>query len=235
MSRLSRILFQTAIIGKAELDKIPVIENGEPLLNLADFLPDLVPRMSKRRIEFAGTEIFLARETVAHMLSQAAKLLAPNYRLVLYDAHRPIEYQRGRYEQVHADIRSRNPQASEDKINELTFQVVFPPDEDPQKSPPHATGGAIDLTIIKTDGTEIDMGSRYGIYDDDVENQRHMTNSKNISSIQRQNRIVLIQAMVESGFCNYPGEWWHFMYGDREFAAYEGLSHAIYGRADLAL
>src|SRR5437660_1213083 len=100
LDRLKRILLQTEIIGKYQLDKIEIIECREPLYDIAQFVPDVILRMSKPRLEFAGEAVLFARETMARMLGQVASKLAPRYRLVVYDAYRPIAYQRQRYEQV---------------------------------------------------------------------------------------------------------------------------------------
>ncbi|MEK6914663.1 MAG: hypothetical protein AABW83_03360 [Nanoarchaeota archaeon] len=35
--------------------------------------------------------------------------------------------------------------------------------------------------------------------------------------------------MTKSGFTNYPGEWWHWSYGDRIWAHYNNKKYAIYG------
>ena len=34
--------------------------------------------------------------------------------------------------------------------------------------------------------------------------------------------------MVAEGFAPFDGEWWHFSYGDREWAAFYGLSQTLY-------
>ena len=40
--------------------------------------------------------------------------------------------------------------------------------------------------------------------------------------------------MCKQDFVNYPGEWWHFSVGDREWIVYSGLKDqsARYGRAN---
>jgi D-alanyl-D-alanine dipeptidase len=35
--------------------------------------------------------------------------------------------------------------------------------------------------------------------------------------------------MVAAGFAPFYGEWWHFSYGDREWAAVYGEPAALYG------
>jgi D-alanyl-D-alanine dipeptidase len=231
-SRLLRILSQTYIIGEKELMSIPVRECGEPLINIRRVVPSVIIRMTPGRRQHTGADILYAREKVCAMLAEASKRLSPELRLVVLDAYRPIAYQRMRYEQVYKAEAEQHPGESEEEIRRRVFEVVFPPNEDPQAPPPHATGGALDVTIETADGQALDFGSTYGIYDK-AEKPKHNTNSSQLSQTQRDNRILLASVMVNSGFCNYPGEWWHFMYGDREYAAYEGLTYAIYGRADL--
>jgi len=110
------------------------------------------------------------------------------------------------------------PYLNEEQLRKETFKRVFPPAD----TAPHATGGAIDLAIAG-----LDMGTGYAEF-----SELMYTNAKGLSMKQRQNRKLLIDAMEKSGFANYPGEWWHFSYGDREWVAYKGLRiPAIYGRA----
>ena len=46
---------------------------------------------------------------------------------------------------------------------------------------------------------------------------------------QRSNRGLLQDAMVAAGFAPFYGEWWHFSYGDREWAAFYYRPAALYG------
>jgi D-alanyl-D-alanine dipeptidase len=71
------------------------------------------------------------------------------------------------------------------------------------------------------------MGTRMGEFVDNTH-----THSEKISPEARANRLCLLTAMTESGFINFPGEWWHFSYGAREWAAYTGVSETIYGLVD---
>lgn len=93
----------------------------------------------------------------------------------------------------------------------------------------HPTGGAVDITIIyaKT-GTELDFGST--MYD--YATKRQYVFYPGISEEQRRNRMLLRATMMEEGFAPYDGEWWHFSYGDREWAYYYSQPSACYGRCD---
>ncbi|MEI3155363.1 MAG: M15 family metallopeptidase [Odoribacter sp.] len=55
-----------------------------------------------------------------------------------------------------------------------------------------------------------------------------LTHSKGISRKARLNRKALCRLMRSEGFVNYPGEWWHFSYGDRMWAAYAHRKKAVY-------
>jgi len=179
---------------------------GERLVDTKLVAPIVTVQMPGPRLKYAGKQVLYARETVCKMLGKAAGILAPGYTLVLFDAYRPIAYQRMRYKEACEHYRARFPEISEREIEVIASQVVFPPDENPDTPPPHTTGGAVGVTIVHSDGSPIDVGSLYGVYDPE-ENQKHFTNSSLITSKQREKRVRLITAMVEAGFCNYPGEW----------------------------
>ena len=71
----------------------------------------------------------------------------------------------------------------------------------------HQSGGAVDLTLCDREGRPIDMGTGY----------------------MEHNDSTATYSMEETGFVNYPSEWWHFAYGDRMWASYKHKRHAIYG------
>jgi D-alanyl-D-alanine dipeptidase len=58
------------------------------------------------------------------------------------------------------------------------------------------------------------------------------TYTKNISPKVAKNRQMLIDIMSEAGFSNYPGEWWHWSYGDSAWAVRVGAENAPYGAVD---
>ena len=87
----------------------------------------------------------------------------------------------------------------------------------------HQTGGAVDLTLCDSNGIPLDMGSEYPI------KCPEMVTSYHLSSIVNERRKLLCNVMRKEGFANYPGEWWHFSYGDQLWAAYRYKRYAIYG------
>lgn len=97
---------------------------------------------------------------------------------------------------------------------------------DPDLCPPHSTGGAIDLTIIEmATGKEIDMGSKL----DDVDDSLAYAFHPSIAKTAQANRLLLFNAMTRAGFANTASEWWHYSYGDQEWAIRTGAPFAYYG------
>lgn len=58
-----------------------------------------------------------------------------------------------------AEIAQKQPALSKEQIFEETRKFVFPPGSDALFPPLHATGGAVDLTIVDEQGRELDMGT----------------------------------------------------------------------------
>jgi D-alanyl-D-alanine dipeptidase len=60
------------------------------------------------------------------------------------------------------------------------------------------------------------------------------TFSKRITPQQIANRMFIHDAMLAEGFAPFYGAWWHFMYGDREWAAFVGEKTALYAPVTLS-
>jgi len=89
----------------------------------------------------------------------------------------------------------------------------------------HPTGGAVDIFIMNNETKKIlDFGSE--IYD--YTKPLYPTFTKGLSEKTNQNRMILRRIMIKAGFAPYDGEWWHFSYGDREWAYFYGKKNALY-------
>ena len=69
----------------------------------------------------------------------------------------------------------------------------------------HSRGSTIDLTIIKTDGSYVDMGGTFDLF-----SEVSHPDYKKLSRKQKQNRKILRDAMTEAGFIGIDSEWWHY-------------------------
>lgn len=207
-----------------ELDRIKIVECGEPLVSLAERCPDLI--LTDEPDRSGGPRLFFLRETVVQMLCEAHRRLPEGHRLKIWSAYRTPGYQRHIYDEVYKRFREAHPEWPENILRRQTNRFVHPPDA---KTPPgHCTGGAVDLTIVGPDGEELDMTTPFG-----VEPPERMltaeTYSPKIDETARRNRRLLLEVMTAVGFTNYAGEWWHFSYGDSGWAWRLGRRTAIYG------
>ncbi|MFZ0722777.1 MAG: M15 family metallopeptidase [Xanthobacteraceae bacterium] len=69
----------------------------------------------------------------------------------------------------------------------------------------HSRGSTMDLTLAKTDGAALDMGTPFDFF-----NPKSWTADPTITPAQHANRMVLADAMRRRGFRGYDKEWWHF-------------------------
>jgi D-alanyl-D-alanine dipeptidase len=79
---------------------------------------------------------------------------------------------------------------------------------------------------------ELDMGTSIA---DFSQGKKIWTFFPSISSETRENRWLLRRLLMREGFAPFDGEWWHFSYGDREWAKYYDKKEAIYDSIKLKL
>lgn len=92
----------------------------------------------------------------------------------------------------------------------------------------HPTGAAIDVTITDMQDNILDMGTAPHEFEKDS-----YTFSPFISQEAWINRQLLRAVMVSAHFAPFDGEWWHFSYGDREWAKYFRKAAAFYAPIEL--
>jgi D-alanyl-D-alanine dipeptidase len=90
----------------------------------------------------------------------------------------------------------------------------------PKNGSLHNYGAAVDLTIAKLSGEELDMGTPY----DDAsklsypEMEAAYLQKGELTNEQIANRILLRAVLSKGGFWNIQTEWWHFNSCNREQA-----------------
>ena len=166
------------------------------------------------------------RIEVYELLKKAAGNLPNGYRFRILDAWRPFALQKELYEDYSLDITDQFGLAEKTEADRNAFirKFVSDPVYDKDVPPVHTTGGAVDITIIGTDGNGLDMGSGFDEFSDRTYTAFYETSG---NEIVKNNRRLLYSIMTDAGFTNLPSEWWHYDYGDR-FWAYYNKRPALY-------
>ena len=205
------------ILPSGWINRVPINDCGSKLVDISRMkLFSMDARVKKR----GGCWV---REEVADFLKAAAQFLPKGYKLHFFGGWRHFAVQIAAWQKNLDAKRKEYPKASEEELKRITRLTAA----DPTRSPyggPHQTGGAVDLTVVDKNGKELDMGTPFSYHGIEC-----ATDYKGITSKQRANRKILRDAMELAGFQNYPGEWWHWSYGDRAYSAYKRLPFAIYG------
>lgn len=95
-------------------------------------------------------------------------------------------------------------------------------------TPPHSTGGAVDIEIIDAAGRPLDFGMELRDWNI-VPSELCETGFDDLPDMVVANRKLLLETMAAEGFVNYPREWWHFSYGDQYWAFTTANAVALYG------
>ena len=227
-------------------NKLKIVDCNDPLVQLPFGFKRLIPHpyLSIGAPYQNEADPWKLRTKVIERLVLAKeylKLEAPQYRLAIYDAWRPIKVQSFMVDYViDQQCKLKGISFSEDKNNPEFKRIVdevckfwAPPSLNPETPPPHSTGAAVDLTLSVEDGSIIDMGGEidaigtiskpdyYASYDN---------KEKKIDfQIFHTRRQLLSEVMKKAGFATHPNEWWHFSFGDQLWAWQNNFAEAIYG------
>lgn len=135
-----------------------------------------------------------AAELLKKAVVAAAKL---GLKLKIFDAFRPIEVQRFMFNRFH--------------IGDPRAEFISNPKDG---AIPHCRGVAVDLTLVDSDGKELEMGTDF-----DEFSELAFHNCRDVSAKAAQNRLILLGIMTEVGFDFFSKEWWHYqLFKPREYA-----------------
>ncbi len=210
------------ILQYDDLVKISLSENNEPLVDLRQATPEVLCVYEKQdMIPLVGDRIFV-RQSVAEKIRRAgAELIKgrPEAQFKVVYGYRAPEIQEKYFEERKQEIKKTDPEITEDKLIRQTHLHIAVPDV-----AGHPTGGAIDITITTPEG-DLDMGTKIADFSagDKIE-----TFASGLTEEQQQNRKLLHDLLVKQGFAPFYGEWWHFSFGDREWAAFYNQPQSLY-------
>ena len=157
---------------------------------------------------FTGHRIAGYKAPIAYMTKDSLKALAiaaedlrkQGYRLLIWDTYRPQKAVDDFVEWIN------NPNNEGDKTfyPKLKKSQLLEGQYIMAKSG-HSRGSTVDLTIIKKDGTFIDMGGTFDLF-----SEISHPDYKKLTKEQKKNRKILHDAMIKAGFKGIDSEWWHF-------------------------
>jgi D-alanyl-D-alanine dipeptidase len=202
-----------------ELKRVSYVDNNEPLIQLVQADPAVA--CDYRRVG-TGLNTVLVRQSLVSMLQKVQHHLNafnPKLKLLVVEGYRPPEFQERYFLDLFLKAAKDNESLPLDALLEHVHQCVALP-----SVAGHPTGGAVDVTIVDEE-MEMDMG---GCIADFTLPELLPTFSRYVSHEQAAWRLFLHDLMVAEGFAPFYGEWWHFSYGDREWAAFYGRSKSLY-------
>lgn len=156
------------------------------------YIPDIyVELMYATDNNFTGvriydfTDAYLRYGTVKKLANVQKELKKQGYSLKIWDAYRPFEAQKKLWE-VYPDP-----------------NYVANPANGMRK---HNLGGTIDVTLVKSDGTDIAMPTEFD--DFTAKADRNYSDIEDEEAVK--NVMILQEVMENNGFTGYQGEWWDY-------------------------
>lgn len=203
-------------------------ECGEPLVDPTALSSRIVYGAAYHRQGLSGAaETCLMREGAARRLCQAAEALPAGYEVYIFDSLRSLVTQKALYDQYKVTAEREHPGLPPQELDAIIDEFVALPVKRLDRPSPHATGGAVDLTL-RRDGQFLDMGTGFDDFTSLANTRALEEGCPPGLEEARQNRRILYWLMDSVGLVNYSCEWWHFAYGERQWAVRTGRA-PIYG------
>ncbi|MFV5685986.1 M15 family metallopeptidase [Flavobacterium sp. GB2R13] len=176
-------------ISANEEKNSPII-NDTTFVNLKDYSPDFVYDMKYATTDnFLKAKVydcaacFLRLKTVEALLEANKKFITKGYKIKIFDCYRPLDIQKKMWEIV------PNPEYV----------------ANPAKGSIHNRGGAVDITLVNSNGNELDMGTSFDYFGVEASHKY-----LNVSEEVKANRELLKKIMNKNGFNSFDSEWWHY-------------------------
>ena len=183
------LLLLTACAGSTPVETVP---RTDSLVELTACIPDLVLDIRYAtannftgKAVYPSSRCFLDKEAACALVRVQRELKDRGYRLKVYDGYRPLSVQQA-------------------------FWKILPDPRfvaDPKVGSRHNRGCAVDVSLVRLDGTPVAMPTEY---DDFTE--RASADYAGLPGDVEQRRTLLRETMERHGFQRFDTEWWHFDY-----------------------
>lgn len=150
---------------------------------------------------------YMTQEGLTALSKAAADLRKQGYRLLIWDSYRPQKAVDNFVVWINdpKDFGNKNFYPDLKKSDLVKGGYIA------TKSS-HTRGSTVDLTLIKTDGSYVDMGGAFDLF-----SEISHPDYKKLTRIQKKNRKILYNAMIKAGFEGIDSEWWHFTLRNEPF------------------
>lgn len=164
--------------------------NDSTFVNLRDYSSDFVRDMKYatddnflKATVYDCAECYLRLKTVKALIAANDEFRRDGFRIKLFDCYRPLRIQRKMWL----------------LINDPKYVA------DPAKGSVHNRGGAVDITLVDSLGTELEMGTDFDFFGPEAAHSFRKLPTKIV-----QNRKYLKKVMERHGFKALESEWWHY-------------------------
>ena len=166
-------------------------KSDDELVRIKTYIPDIVEDIRyatvnnfTKQVIYEDSSAYLRYGTVKKLINVQNELKSKGYKLVVWDAYRPVEAQY--------------------KLWEIC------PDPDYVSNPNngysnHSRGNTIDISIVKLDGREVELPSGYDDFTEKADRDY-----SDVSAEAKNNAEMIENIMEKYGFKGYQKEWWHF-------------------------
>lgn len=210
-------LLEAKMVSYSELARVKSVPFQEELVEVRPSRRMHCRQFFKEMEEFTGEAIYV-RQSVANKLKRVIETLPKGLSLELLSGYRSPVIQQKLFQREKSKFKQA---ASKQELLESIHRRIAIP-----SVAGHPCGAAVDVQLLR-DATPLDMGTKVGEFVKDS-----YTFSPYIKRSAQKNRQLLRRAMLRAGFAPFDGEWWHYSYGDREWAKFYAQPHAIYEQID---
>ncbi|APA00656.1 M15 family metallopeptidase [Flavobacterium commune] len=179
---------QNTVVKSAK--EITTIVDDTTFVNLKDYSSDFVHDMKyatednflKAKV-YDCAECYLRLKTVKALILANQKFIKKGYRIKLFDCYRPLD------------------------IQKKMWQIVPNPEyvANPAKGSIHNRGGAVDITLVDSNGKELDMGTKFDFFGPEASHYY-----AGVTEEVKENRKLLKKIMLKKNFISFDSEWWHY-------------------------
>ena len=149
---------------------------------------------------YKAPKAYMTQEALKSLSVAAEDLRKQGYILLIWDSYRPQKA----VDNFVVWINDPNDDGDKDFYPALQKSDLVKGGYIATKSS-HTRGSTVDLTLIKKDGSFVDMGGTFDLF-----SEISHPDYKKITRAQKRNRAILRNAMLKAGFEGIDSEWWHY-------------------------